>query len=251
MGGAAAPIRALVVDDEPLARSDICRMLRAYPQIEVVRQCGSGIEALAAIREFGPDLVFLDVQMPECDGFEVLERLGSRQPPVIVFVTAYDAYALRAFEAGALDYLMKPYDDTRFGKMLARVLERVATLRAAPAKCERIAIRNAGEVVFVDIAAIDWIESADYYACLHVGAATHILRRSLADLDDDLRDAGFARIHRSTIVNLDRIRRLALNPDGDHELELNDGTRLKLSRRHRRDVFGRLGLRAAQIGGAE
>ena len=243
MSAPAAAIRTLVVDDEPLARADVCRMLRAWPQIEVVRQCGSGLDALTAIRELEPDLVFLDVQMPECDGFEVLERLGGRLPPVIVFVTAYDAYALRAFEAGALDYLMKPYDETRFGKMLGRVIERIAVLRAVPAKSERITIRNAGEVVFVDVAAIDWIESADYYACLHVGTATHILRRSLADLDDDLRDSGFARIHRSTIVNLDRIRRLALNPDGDHELELHDGTRLKLSRRHRRDVFERLGVR--------
>src|SRR5262249_21559516 len=184
---------------------------------------------------------------PECDGFEVLERLGRHRPPLIVFVTAYDAYALRAFEAGALDYVMKPYDDVRIGRMLARVAERIATLRAAPAACERIAIRNAGEVVFIAVASIDWIESADYYACLHVGAATHILRRSLADLEEDLRDSGFARIHRSTIVNLDRIRRLAFDPDGDHELELADGTRLKLSRRHRRGVLERLGLR----GGAD
>ena len=247
MSTGAPTIRTLVVDDEPLARGDLCRMLRTQAQIDVVRQCGNGLEALAAIREFSPDLIFLDVQMPECDGFEVLERLGGRRPPVIVFVTAYDAYALRAFEAGALDYLLKPYDEARFGKMLARVVERIAAIRTAPAMSERIAIRSAGEVVFIDVPAIDWIESADYYTCLHVGATTHILRRSLADLEDDLRDKGFARIHRSTIVNLDRVHRLAPNPDGDYELALRDGTRLKVSRRHRRGVFERLGLRDADV----
>ena len=238
----ARTIRTLVVDDEPLARRDLCRMLLTHAQIDVVRQCGNGLEALAAVRELEPDLAFLDVQMPECDGFEVLERLGGQRAPVIVFVTAYDAYALRAFEAGALDYLLKPYDEARFGKMLARVVERIATTRASPTSSNRIAIRSAGEVVFVDVAAIDWIESADYYACLHVGTTTHIVRRSLADLEDELRDAGFARIHRSTIVNLDRVRRLAPGLEGDYEVDLRDGTRLKLSRRHRRSVHERLGL---------
>lgn len=236
-------IRALIVDDEPLARSGLCRMLSAYHQIDVVQQCGAGTEALHAIRERAPDLVFLDVQMPECDGFEVLERLGGRRLPVIVFVTAYDAYALRAFEAGALDYLLKPYDEMRFDKMMARVAERIAAIRAVPTARDRIAIRSVGEVIFIDVASIDWIESADYYACLHVGAATHILRRTLTDLEEDLRGAGFVRIHRSTIVNLDRVGRLAPGSDGDYEIALRDGTRLRMSRRYKRDAYARLGLR--------
>lgn len=238
------PIRTLVVDDEPLARADLCRLLAAHASIALLGQCSSGTEALAAIREQHPDLVFLDVQMPGCDGFDVLERLGSALPPVIVFVTAYDRYALRAFEAGALDYLLKPFDETRFARALARAIERVEALRAAPTSANpTIAIRSVGEVVFVRIADIDWIEAADYYTCLHVGATTHILRRSLAELADELFACGFARTHRSTIVNLTRVTRLTLGADGEHEVELRDGTRVKLSRRYRRALFAHLGLR--------
>jgi two-component system, LytTR family, response regulator len=233
-------IRTLVVDDEPLARSDLLKMLSAYPQIDIVGQCGSGKEALMAIHELAPELVFLDVQMPECDGFEVLERLGGRLPPVVVFVTAYDTYALRAFDAGALDYLLKPFDEARFQRMLSRVIERFGATRTAPPPSDRIIIKGPGEVIFQRVADIDWIESADYYTCLHVGAVTHILRRSLSELEADLHLAGFARIHRSTVVNLTRVKRLALNSAGEHVVELNDGTLLKLSRRYRRMVLERL-----------
>ena len=237
------PIRTLIVDDEPLARADLCRFLGAHASIEIVGQCGNGVEALAAIRAQRPDLVFLDVQMPECDGFEVLERLGSA-PPVIVFVTAYDRYALRAFEAGALDYLLKPFDATRFGRTLTRAMDRIATMGAAQSSSiAQIAIRSIGEVVFLRVTDIDWIEAADYYTCLHVGTATHILRRSLAELESELLPRGFARTHRSTIVNLTRIARLTRSADDEHEIELRDGTRLKLSRRFRRALFARLGLR--------
>jgi len=238
------PIRTLIVDDEPLARADIGRFLDPHPSIAIIGECGSGSEALAAIRTLRPDLVFLDVQMPECDGFEVLERLGSVLAPVIVFVTAYDHYALRAFEAGALDYLLKPFDATRFDRALARALDRVAAVRAAlvPANAQ-IAIRGIGEVAFVRVADIDWIEAADYYACLHVGATTHILRRTLADLESELLPFGFARAHRSTIVNLARVARVALGADGEHEIELRDGTRIKLSRTYRRALFADLDLR--------
>lgn len=236
------PIRTLIVDDEPLARADLRRFLGAHASIEIVGQCGNGAEALAAIRAQRPDLVFLDVQMPECDGFDVLERLGSA-PPVIVFVTAYDRYALRAFEAGALDYLLKPFDAARFARTLARAMDRVATMGAAPSPSSaQITIRSIGEVVFLRVGDIDWIEAADYYACLHVGAATHILRRSLAELESDLLPSGFARTHRSTIVNLARVARLTRGAEGEHEIELHDGTRLKLSRRYRRAVFEHLGL---------
>ena len=233
-------IRTLVVDDEPLARNDLLNMLSAYAQIDIVGQCGSGREALMAIRKLAPELVFLDVQMPECDGFEVLERLGGRLPPVVVFVTAYDTYALRAFEAGALDYLLKPFDGARFQRMLSRVIERFGATRAAPPASDRIIIKGADEVIFQRVGDIDWIESADYYTCLHVGALTHILRRSLSELEAELHLAGFARIHRSTVVNLARVKRLALNSAGEHVVELNDGTLLKLSRRYRRMVLERL-----------
>ena len=240
------PIRTLVVDDEPLARAELCRLLVGNASVAVVGRCGDGNEALGAIRGLRPDLVFLDVQMPECDGFEVLERLGSRLPPAIVFVTAYDRYALRAFEAGVLDYLLKPFDAARFTRTLARAMDRVAAVRLAAVPADaRIAIRSIGDVVFVRVADIDWIEAADYYACLHVGATTHILRRSLAELENELLPCGFARAHRSTIVNLARVARLSLGADGEHEIELHDGTRIKLSRHYRRALLAHSGLRNA------
>ena len=201
-----AKIRTIVVDDEPLARSNISILLRADPQIEIVGECGSGAEALEKIRSAGPDLVFLDVQMPECDGFDVLELLGKDVPPAIVFVTAYDQYALRAFEAGALDYLLKPFDNSRFGRALERAKEKIFRAHGNPKKLERLAIKGIGQVAFVKVSEIDWIEAADYYACLHVGAKTHLLRRSMAELEVELDSAIFCRVHRSTIVNLERVR---------------------------------------------
>src|ERR1700738_3418570 len=179
-------IRALEVDEEPLARSNLTVLLRRDPEIEVVWECGSGVEALAEIRGSKPDLVFLDVQMPECDGFDVLELLGGELPAAVVFVTAYDQYALRAFEAGALDYLLKPFDNARFDRALGRAKERIAHGRDVPRGMERLAIKNAGQVSFVKVSEIDWIEAADYYACLHVGTRTHLLRRSMAELEQEL-----------------------------------------------------------------
>jgi two-component system, LytTR family, response regulator len=241
-----ATIRALVVDDEPLARSNICVLLRGDPQIEVVGECGSGAEALAKIRSLKPDLVFLDVQMPECDGFEVLEQLGN-DVPAIVFVTAYDQYALRAFEAGALDYLLKPFDNARFERSLDRAKGKIALSREAPLKLERIAIKSVGQVSFVRLKEIDWIEAADYYASLHVGSKTHLLRRSLAELEQELDPAVFCRIHRSTIVNLNRIRGLKVGEDGEYDVILEDGIRLRLSRSHRKELQNRLGVRDSQL----
>src|SRR4029077_16719400 len=192
-----AKMRTLVVDDEPLARSNLTVLLRADPEIEIVGECGSGMEGLEQIRSQKPDLVFLDVQMPECDGFDVLEMLGSNLPPAIVFVTAYDQYALRAFEAGALDYLLKPFDNARFELALSRAKQRIRLGRDHRQKVERVAIKNAGQVCFVKISEIDWIEAADYYACLHVGAKNHLLRRSLSELEEDLDPNTFCRVHRS------------------------------------------------------
>jgi len=240
--GERGKIQAMVVDDEPLARSSLRVLLRRDPEIELVSECGSGKEALREIRARKPELVFLDVQMPECDGFDVLEQLGKDLPPALVFVTAYDQYALRAFEAGALDYLLKPFDNARFARALERAKERIA-LKDAPRKIERLAIKNAGEMLFLKISEIDWIEAADYYVCLHAGARTHLLRRSMNEVEEELGTGAFCRIHRSAIVNLERVRRLEVSEEGGTDVVLGNGTRLRLSRRYKRQLQGRLGVR--------
>jgi two-component system LytT family response regulator len=239
-------LRALVVDDEPLARSNLIVLLKFDPEIEIVSECESGVEAVAEIRHQKPDLVFLDVQMPECDGFDVLELLGSDLPPGVVFVTAYDQYALRAFEAGALDYLLKPFDNARFDRALGRAKERIAHRKDLPRKMERLAIKSAGQVSFLKISEIDWIEAADYYACLHVKARTHLLRRSLSELEQELDQTIFCRIHRSTIVNLDRVQGLELSEDGEYDVRLDNGARLRLSRRYRKQLQSRMSVRPSQ-----
>ena len=237
-----APIRALVVDDEALARRNLTVLLSRDPEIASVAECESGFEAIDEIRRSKPDLVFLDIQMPECGGFDVLELLGGDLPPTIIFVTAYDEYALRAFEAGALDYLLKPFDDARFARALKRAKERLAhysppSQRAA----ERLVVRNQGQVLFLNVSDIDWIEAADYYACVHVGSDTHILRRSLSELEKDLGDESFIRIHRSILVNIDRIRGLELQTNGEYEVVLKSRARLRLSRRYRKRLQERMG----------
>ena len=242
-------IRALVVDDEPLARSNLKVLLARDAEIEI-RECGSGSEAIAEIRNSKPDLLFLDVQMPEVDGFDVLEMLGGDLPSAVVFVTAYDHYALRAFESGALDYLLKPFDNARFERALARAKDKLALRRFNTVEnkrvngsfVERLAIKSAGQVVFLRLAEIDWIEAADYYACLHVGPKSHLLRRSMADLEQELDPAIFCRIHRSTIVNLERVRGLKLTEDGEYDVRLDSGATLPLSRRYRKELQTRLGL---------
>jgi two-component system LytT family response regulator len=236
-------ITTVIVDDEPLARSNLAVLLRLDPKIEIVGECGSGVDAPAVIRSAKPDLVFLDVQMPECDGFDVLELLGNDVPPAIVFVTAYDQYALRAFEAGALDYLLKPFDNARFDLALDRAKQKITLGKDLPRKLERLTIKSAGQVSFLRISEIDWIEAADYYACLHVGQRTHMLRRSISELEQDLDPAIFCRIHRSTIVNFDRVRGLKLNEDGEYEVLLENGTRLRLSRSYRKQLQSRMGVR--------
>jgi two-component system LytT family response regulator len=238
-------IRALIVDDEPLARSNLSVLLRLDPDIEIAGECSSGMEALAEIRSTRPDLVFLDVQMPECDGFDVREMLGAGVPPAIIFVTAYDQYALRAFEAGALDYLLKPFDNARFNLALHRAKERIRNGKASLGKRDRLAIKSAGQVSFIKISEIDWIEAADYYASLHVGTRTHLLRRSMSELEQELDPTIFCRIHRSAIVNLDRVRGLKLHEDGEYEVLLDNGTQLRLSRRYRNQLQSRLGVRGA------
>jgi two-component system LytT family response regulator len=234
-------IRALVVDDEPLARRNVTVLLQGDPEIGPIAEAGSGAEAIEAIRKWTPDLVFLDVQMPECGGFDVLELLGADLPPIIIFVTAYDEYALRAFEAGALDYLLKPFDDARFGRALQRAKDRLA--HHAPPESrppKRLVVRSPGRLLFVNVVDVDWIEAASYYACLHVGRDTHIIRRTLAELEGDLGEEKFIRIHRSIIVNLDRIQALELQSGGEYEVVLKSNARLRLSRRYRKRLQDRM-----------
>jgi two-component system, LytTR family, response regulator len=231
--GLCAPIGAVVVDDEPLARANIVSLLRTDPEIVILGECSSGIDAAKVVRELRPSLLFLDVQMPGCDGFGVLEALGADVPPAVVFVTAYDQYALKAFEAEALDYLLKPYDNARFFRVLSRAKALLARRPAELRRFERIMVRSAGRISFLRAEEIDWIEAADYYSCLHVGARTHLLRRSMAELERDLEAERFCRIHRSTIVNLARVRDLCCDVAGEYEVVLRDATRLKVSRGYR------------------
>lgn len=256
-----APVRVLIVDDEPLAREGIRLLLERDPEVEVVGECADGAEAVRAALEHEPDLLLLDVQMPEMDGFQVLRALPAEQLPVVIFVTAYDHYALQAFEVHALDYLLKPFDDERFERALARAKAQVrreqigglsrslAALlgayggssasgdRAAPPPAAghltRLVVKSGGRIVFLDARDVDWIEAADYYVRLHSGGKTHLLRESMAALEAKLDPERFVRIHRSAIVNLDRVRELQPWFRGQHAVILKDGTRLTLSRGRR------------------
>jgi two-component system, LytTR family, response regulator len=246
LGKQLAPIHALVVDDEALARRNLTVLLRRDPDIGSVTECESGMQAVEEIRKSKPDLVFLDVQMPECGGFDVLEMLGN-ELPTIIFVTAYDEYALRAFEAGALDYLLKPFDDARFGRALNRAKDRLAHYAPSRSRsAERLVVKSRGQVAFLNFADIDWIEAAGYYACVHVGTDTHVIRRTLLELERDLGEEKFIRIHRSIIVNLERIHGLELQDGGEYEVVLQSKVRLQLSRRYRKLLQQRLGAMSVQ-----
>ncbi len=240
-------IRTLIVDDEPLARQRLRRLLDADPDIAVVGESGDGEQAVADLRTLRPDLVFLDVQMPALDGFGVLQALEGDTPlPVVVFVTAHDRYALKSFEVHALDYLLKPFDKARFAVALERakvqmrqgsaaalnerfqeLLHSVPDRRHGP---ERLMVKSDGRIYFVRIEDIDWIEAAGNYVRLHVGMEAHLLRDSLTALESKLDPRRFVRIHRSTIVNLERIRELQPAFHGDYVVILRDGTELALSR---------------------
>jgi two-component system LytT family response regulator len=234
-----APISALVVDDEPLARRNLTLLLGGDPDIGSIEECASGAEAVEAIRRRRPDLLFLDVQMPECDGFDVLEYLGTDLPRAVIFVTAHDEYALRAFEAGALDYLLKPFDDARFTRALARAKEKIAHYASRQQMPRRLVVKAPRRLLFIDVSDVDWVEAASYYSCLHVGEETHIIRRTMAELERDLGDA-FVRIHRSTIVNLARVGGFELQNSGEYAVVLSTGIRLRLSRRYRQTLQSRL-----------
>jgi two-component system LytT family response regulator len=241
-------LRAMVVDDEPLARDTVGLLLRRHPGVEVVAAC-NGVEAVPLIERLSPDILFLDVQMPEVDGFDVLDAVGAEAVPAVVFVTAYDEYAVRAFEVHAVDYLLKPFDDARFARALARASERVlagapdgrlgALLRQRSPYLQRLLVRKRDRVVVVAADDIDWIEAADYYASLHVGETTHLLRETLAELEQRLDPERFVRVHRSAMVNVARVREIHSLFHGDAALVLASGARVKLSRA-RRAPFERL-----------
>lgn len=234
------PIRVVVVDDEAPARANITTLLRNEPETEVVGEYAGGFDALRAIPKLRPHVLFVDVQMPECDGFDLIEMLGHDIPPAVVFVTAHDEYAVKAFEIQALDYLLKPFDDARFLKALGRAKERVKAQLNAPAPHDLLISKSAGRVVFVKACEVDWIEGADYYSCLHVGAQSHLIRRTMKDLERGLDTSRFCRIHRSTIVNLDRVQEVVFGSGGEHEVLLKDRTTLPLSRKYRPLLKSRL-----------
>jgi two-component system LytT family response regulator len=244
-----APIRTLIVDDERLARNRIRRLLALDTDIEVAGECASGEEAIEHLKTSVPDLLFLDVQMPGADGFAVLRAIDPENMPVIVFVTAFDAYALRAFEAQAFDYVLKPFDRRRFGEVVRRAKTQVELKRQGSVsnrllsllegidqkrpETDRIAIRSGGSVALVKAATIDWVEAADNYVCLHCGPETHVVRETMNSFEKKLDPGQFMRIHRSAIVNLDRIKSVQPWLRGDYQVILIDGTRLSLSRTHR------------------
>jgi two-component system LytT family response regulator len=237
---------ALIADDEPLARERIRSLLAEEGDIELAGEAANGHEAVQLVREHRPDLLFLDVQMPGLDGFGVIEELGPDDLPSVVFVTAYDEYALQAFEVNALDYLLKPFNRARFQKTLRRAREQVLgrsqndvsrrlvtmleAVRGPRKHLDRLVIRNAGRVVFLPIREIDWIESAGNYVKINVGKDQHVLRETLKNLEGRLDPDQFVRVHRSTIVNVERIREVQPLFHGDHIAILHDGSRISCSR---------------------
>ena len=250
-------IRALIVDDEPLARERLAKLLQDEPDIELAGECADGREALAVIRASAPDLVFLDVQMPELDGFGVVAALPKERMPAIIFVTAYDKFAVRAFEVNAMDYLLKPFDRERFQAALRRAIGQIhrnepaaitrqltqmlANLKAEFKPLERLAIKAEGRVLLIKIEDIDWIEAADNYVNIHVGNESHLHRETLTSLEGKLATKQFLRISRSTLVNVERIKELQPMFHGDYVVILCDGTKLSLSRGYRDRVSELLG----------
>jgi two-component system LytT family response regulator len=242
-GSRSASIRVLIVDDEPLARRNLIALLRGDSEIASVEECDSGAAAVVDIQSKSANLVFLDVQMPEVNGFDVLEMLGTALPPAIIFVTAHDQYALRAFDVGALDYLLKPFDEARFRLALDRAKSKLREAGSGnPSRPKRFVVRKLGRIEFVPVSELEWIDAADYYVQLHTAGQTHLLRRALSEVERDLQGNEFCRIHRSTLVNLQSVRSLALQADGEYEAVLKSGVRLRVSRRMRKQLQERLGV---------
>ena len=249
------PIRTLIADDEPIARRGVRLLLERDGGIEIVGEASGGVEAADLITRLRPDLVFLDVQMVGCDGFETLRRVGPEVAPVVVFVTAYDEYALRAFEFNAVDYLLKPYDDVRFAaaldcardlvmrkrndivdNRLTRLLEHIEGEGR-----DRILLKSSGEIILLKTSEIDWIEAEGDYVKFHVAGRTHLMLGTMAALEERLDPARFIRIHRSTIVNADRLRKLSPSFEGEYAVVLQDGTKLRLSRGYQDRIKALLG----------
>lgn len=254
-------IRTLIVDDEPVARQGVRRLLENEAGIDIVGEAGNGVEAVRLIHELRPDLLFLDVQMPELNGFEVIARVGPDAMPIVVFVTAHDAFALRAFEVQALDYLLKPFDDDRFRTVLERARQQVRLTRdgvldrrlesllrhyadrGAPGVA-RIMVKDSGVVFFQPVDEIDWIEAADYFTKLHAGGTVHLVNETLTRLEQRLDPAVFMRVHRSAIVNLRRVRELRLDYRNRHVIVLTNGEHVPLSRSRREPLEAALAGRS-------
>jgi two-component system LytT family response regulator len=244
-------MKVVVVDDEPLARDGIRMLLERDHEVTVAGEA-TGTDAAALIARTRPDILFLDIQMPEVDGFALLEQIGAEAVPAIVFVTAFDRYALKAFEVHALDYLLKPFDDTRFAKALGHAKERVRAQKRGEvdARISELLAERAGAVqrflipvrektLVVNASDIDWIEAADYYVSLHVAGASHLLRRTMDEIEKQLDPRQFFRVHRSAIVNIDRVREIHPLFRGDCALVLSNGQKVKLSRSRRADFEAR------------
>lgn len=249
----ARPLRALIVEDEPLARERLKLFLEGEPDVEVVGECADGRAAVAAIRALDPDLVFLDIQLPELDGFGVVEEVGAERMPVVVFVTAYDRHALRAFDVYALDYLLKPYKRERLRRALERaraqirggkgealgerLMSLLESVRPGPRYVERLMIKSPGRVYFIRADEIDWVEAEGNYVRIHAGRETHFLRDTLGGMEARLDPNKFVRIHRSVIVNVESIRELQPLFSGDHTVILHGGGRLTMSRGHKEKLL--------------
>jgi two-component system, LytTR family, response regulator len=250
-------IRVCIIDDEPIACRRIQRLLKDDAEIEVVQVCNDGEDAVDAIQQLHPDLIFLDVQMPGMDGFEVLKSLKPESIPHVIFVTAYDRYAIQAFEVHALDYLLKPFDRKRFEQAIQRSKgqihqshersnnsELVALLKEMKNQSqhlERLVVKSQGRVFFLKTDEIDWIEAQGKHVSIHIGKETHLVREAMNNLETELDPKKFARIHKSTIVNIDRIKQLQPLVHGDFRVILRDATVLTISRRYRQKIDELLG----------
>jgi two-component system, LytTR family, response regulator len=250
-------IRAVIVDDEGLARKRLADLLAEESDVELIAECANGEEAIRTIEESRPDLLFLDVQMPEIDGFDVLQAIGVGHVPVVIFVTAYDQFALRAFEAHALDYLLKPFDDERFAAALDRARERIrqqqlgdvdrrllALLNEARGErgyMQRMVVPRGHRSIFIRTDDVDWIEAERNYIRLHVRGQAHLLRENLSRIESALDPSKFCRIHRSTIVNIDRIHAVESLARGEYLVTLRDGTKLSTGRSYRRNLHQVMG----------